>query len=104
MSPIRSDFSCRKFRVSLQVSRDIFCASVKSAMQFGTVKYSGRAIIAGFCFAALSTAASAAPMLASSELRTSMWSRLTFNLDPLAACSVVVVMSDSFLTFKCDVS
>ena len=44
---------------------DIFWASVKSAMQFGTVKYSGRAIRAGFCFAALRTAVLAAVRLSS---------------------------------------
>jgi hypothetical protein len=60
------------------VSRDIFGASVKSAMQFGTVKYSGRAIMDGFFSAALRTATLAAVKLSSSVSRISMWSMLTF--------------------------
>jgi hypothetical protein len=53
-------------------------ASVKSAMQLGTVKYSGKAIKAGFWFEASITAASAAAMLSIKVLRIFMWSKLTF--------------------------
>jgi len=47
-------------------------------MQFGTVKYSGRAIMAGLCSADLRTAILAAVKLSFSVLRISMWSMLTF--------------------------
>ena len=67
---------------------------MKSAMQLGTVKYSGRAIIAGFCFAAFSTAALAAAMFASRVLRISIWSRLTFKV--YLWCLRGVVMTDIF--------
>jgi hypothetical protein len=60
------------------VSCEIFGALVKSAMQFGTVKYSGRAIMAGFCSADLRTAVLAAVKLSFSVSRISMWSMLTF--------------------------
>ena len=79
MSGISWEILLRKFSVSLHVSLDIFCASVKSSMQPGTVKYSGRAIRAGFCCAALWIAALAAVRLLSRELRTFMWSRLVFK-------------------------
>ncbi len=48
-------------------------------MQLGTVKYSGRAIMAGFSFAAFRMAFLAAVRLFSRLVRISMWSTLTFN-------------------------
>jgi hypothetical protein len=57
----------------------MFDASMKSAMQFGTVKYSGRAIRAGFCLAAFWIAILAAVILLCRESRIFMWRRLVFN-------------------------
>ena len=90
MSPILFDVSWRKVRVLLQVCLLIFWASVKSAMQLGTVKYSGRAISAGFCFAALRTAVLAAIRFCSKVLRISMCRMLTFKLGSSLWVYVVV--------------
>ena len=87
MLPINAEISWRKSRVLSHVSFEIFGASVKSAMQLGTVKYSGRLIRAGFCVAAFRIAVLAAVRFSSSVRRISMWSTLTFNVGP---CLVVL--------------
>ena len=58
---------------------------MKSAMQLGTLKYSGRAIIAGFCFVAVFMAVWAAAMFSCSVERIFKWITATFN----AAASVL---------------
>ena len=78
MSPMTLEIPLRKVLVLAAVCLLIFGALVKSAIQLGTVKYSGRAINAGFSFAALRTAVLAAVRLSSIVSRISMWSMLTF--------------------------
>ena len=65
--------------VSLYVSLLMFSAEVNCSMLFGTEKYSGRAMNAGFCLAAWWTAVEAASRLSFKELRTFMWIRLIFK-------------------------
>ena len=86
MSPISLDTSFSKRSVLVQVFCEIFLASVKSPMQLGTVKYSGRAIKAGFSLAAFWTAVLAAVRLSSRVLRIRMWSMLAFKFLGLGVC------------------
>ena len=65
--------------VWLYVSLLIFSAEVNCSMLFGTEKYSGSAMNAGFCWAALRIAVAAASRLPFRLLRTFMWTRLTFK-------------------------
>ena len=67
--------------VSSLVSLLISSAESKCSMLFGTEKYSGRAMNAGFFSAALCTAVEAASRLAFSEVRTFMWTRLIRKSD-----------------------
>ena len=58
--------------VDVYVSRLISSAESKCSMLFGTEKYSGRAMNAGFCAAALRIAVAAASRLLFRVLRTFM--------------------------------
>ena len=83
MLPIRVEISWRKSRVLLQVSLLMAAASLNSAMQLGTVKYSGSAIRVGCCLAAFRIWVLAADKLSSRLGRMAMWSTLTFTFVPL---------------------